>query len=122
MNRNLLIVATLLCLTACGKGSVKDDKPASDLQALVVGVKANLPERKLPNGRIYCAELARTEDDKDDCTGDLEDNVYVREQDRKRTIRDVEAWAKDQALTRNPCSWFEKFFRVERCKGGAAED
>jgi hypothetical protein len=64
---------------------------------------------------LYCVELSRTEGAQDDCAADLEDNVYLREQDRKRAIGFVERWADRERLTRNPCTWWEKLRRVDRC-------
>ena len=62
MNLKLLLVLIVLCLSGCGTHSVKDDSPASDLDVLVLNVRADGAKVLLPNGRDYCAELARTAD------------------------------------------------------------
>lgn len=107
MNLKLLIVLIVPFLTACGVHTVRDDSPASDLDALVLGVKQELPKRTLPNGKLYCAELARTEDAQDECLGELEDHVYVREQDVNRAITFIQQAVERIRLSRNPCRWYQ---------------
>lgn len=116
MNPKLLLVLTALFLTACAGRSVKDDSPASDLDALVSSVERDLQIRRLPNGREYCAELARTEKEKDECTGDLEDALYVSNRDKERASRTLRTGVERIRLARNPCSFWEKLFRADRCK------
>lgn len=48
-----------------------------------------LPARTLPNGRQYCAELAATEGEQDDCMGELEALNLLRERDRTRALEQL---------------------------------
>jgi hypothetical protein len=84
-------------------------------------VKQNLPSRALSNGKVYCLELARTEGQQDDCAADLEDNVYLREQDRVRAIGFVDRFVERLKLSRNPCGWWERLRRAKRCAAGKAD-
>src|SRR5690606_22696473 len=116
MNPRLLIVLIALFLTACATRSVKDDAPASDLDALVANVAKTTRPTLLPNGRDYCAELAASEDDQDECMGDLEDALYNANQKAARTRMTVERFVAREHLRRNPCSWWERLFRRDRCE------
>ena len=116
MNLKLLIVLTAAFLTACAPHSVKDDSPASDLDVLVANVTKTTQPTLLPNGREYCAELAVDEDAQDDCMGDLEDALYAANRKAERTLRTVTDYAARERLRRNPCSWWEKLIRRDRCE------
>lgn len=116
MNLKLLIVLTAVCLTACAPRSVKDDSPASDLDVLVANVAKTTRPTLLPNGKEYCAELAMTEDAQDDCLGDLEDGLFNANRNAERTLRTVSDYATRERLRRNPCSWWERVTRRDRCK------
>ena len=107
MNLKLLLVLTALSLTACGTHSVRDDLPASDLDALVTSVGRDLQPRLLPNGKEYCAELARTEKQKDDCTGDLEDGLYASNRDKARGMATLRVGVERIKLSRAPCRLFD---------------
>jgi len=115
MNLKLLIVPCVLFLTACGPRIVKDDAPASDLDALVANVRKTTNPTLLPNGKEYCAELARNEDDQDDCTGDLEDALFNSNRDKGQTRQTVEKFAAGERLRRNPCNALQRAF-LRRCK------
>lgn len=116
MNLKLLLVLCCLSLTACVPRTVKDDSPASDLDVLVANVGKTTRPTLLPNGREYCAELAATEDEQDDCTGDLEDALFNANRNGERTLRTVTDYATRERLRRNPCSWWERLVRRDRCK------
>lgn len=115
MNLKLLIVLLAVFLTACSMRSVKDDSPASDLDALVANVAKTTRPTLLPNGKEYCAESATTEDAQDDCAGDLEDALYNANRNGERTLTTVERYAARERLRRNPCSWWERLTRRDRC-------
>lgn len=115
MNPKLLFVLPVLFLTACGPRIVKDDAPASDLDALVANVSKTSAPTLLPNGKEYCAELARTEDEQDECMGDLEDALYNSNRKGERTLATVEKFATRERLRRNPCNLVERMF-LARCK------
>lgn len=107
MNLKLLCVLIVLCLPACGTPSVRDDSPESDLTALVTSVKRDLQRRVLPNGKEYCAELAKTEDAQDDCMGDLEDVVYLSNRDKDRAANTLTKGMERIKLSRQPCGFFD---------------
>ena len=97
---------------------MQDDKPESDLTAIVSGVKATLKPRLLSNGRLYCAELARTEDEQDECMGDLEDTLFKSESDKARAVDLVSKHVTTQRVVRRQCKWYQaKITRREWCKG-----
>ena len=116
MNLKLLPVLCVLCLTACGTRLVKDDSPASDLDVLGANVSKDGKRVILPNGKEYCFELSRNEDEQDDCTGDLEDALFNANERGERQVKIVERFAARERLRRNPCSFWEKLRRVDRCR------
>lgn len=107
MNHKSLIVLLAMCLTACATPSVRDESPASDLDALVSSVGRDLRPTKLPNGREYCAELARTERDKDECTGDLEDALFTANMDKGRALQTLRKAVERLRLARAPCRFYQ---------------
>lgn len=115
MNLKLLLALCVLSLTACATRTVKDDSPASDLDVLVANVAKTTRPTLLPNGKEYCAELAKTEDDQDDCMGDLEDALYNSNRNGERTKQTVDNFAARERLRRNPCNWFQRAF-LSRCR------
>lgn len=116
MNRLLLIALIVLFLPACGQHSVRDDSPASDLDALVTTVKEDLKMRLLPNGKEYCGELATTEEEQDECIGDLEDVAWKSNRDKVRAAHSLERGVQRIKLSRNPCRWYELRCRREARK------
>ncbi len=116
MNLKLLLVLCVLFLSACGTHTVKDASPASDLDVLVANVAKTTRPTLLPNGKEYCAELAATEDAQDDCTGDLEDALYNSNRNGQRTKQTVDNFVARERLRRNPCAWWERVVRRDRCK------
>ena len=107
MNRKLLLVLIVLFLTACGTRTVRDDSPASDLDALEVSVSGDLKPRTLPNGKEFCAELARTEQAQDECLGDLEDVVYTSNRDKERALGRLQRGFEWIRWRLNPCRWYQ---------------
>ena len=107
MNRLLLLALMLLCLQACAIRSIKDDSPASDLTALETSVSQDLQPRLLPNGLEYCAELAQTERVKDECTGDLEDGLFLSNRDKARALSTLHKGLERLRLARQPCGLFD---------------
>lgn len=107
MNLKLLIVLSALFLTACAGHTVRDDSPASDLDALVSSVGRDLKTRTLPNGKEYCAELAKTEDAQDECTGDLEDGFWAGNRDKERAMATLRTGVERIKLALSPCRWFQ---------------
>ncbi len=116
MNRRLLFALIVLSLTACGRHSVRDDSPASDLDALVSSVERDLWIRRLPNGKEYCAELSRTRKELDECAGDLEDTLFLANRDKERARTTLRTGIERLKLARNPCSAWERVFRADRCQ------
>lgn len=107
MNLRLLLVLIVLFLSACGTRTVRDDSPASDLDALVSSVSRDLQPRLLPNGKEYCAELATTERAQDECMGDLEDVVFVSNRDKERGLGTLRTGVERLKLARAPCRVFD---------------
>lgn len=116
MNLKWLLVLTVLCLSACATPSNRDAATASDLDALVSSVSRDLRPRLLPNGKEYCAELARTEREQDACMGDLEDTVFSSNRDKERAKATLEKGVKRIKLARSPCGWWGRTFNRERCR------
>lgn len=116
MNLRLLLVLTALCLTGCGTASVRDDSPASDLDVLVTSVNRDLRTTLLPNGKEYCAELAKTERAQDECMGDLEDALFTSNRDKLRASHTLATGAKRIEQARNPCGFWAKLTNRERCR------
>ncbi len=114
MNLKLLPVLLLLCLAACGTHTVRDDSPASDLDVLVANVRKTTAPTLLPNGKEYCAELARTDDEQDDCLGDLEDALYNSNRKGERTLQTVTKFSERERQRRNPCGALRRMFST-RC-------
>ena len=115
--KTLSCVAALLTLliSGCGTHSVKDDSPASDLDALVTSVRSNAKPVLLPNGKEYCAEEAATEAEQVDCLGDLEDGLYNANKKLHRSFEIVEKGADRIRLSRNPCGVFKRLFNPRDC-------
>lgn len=113
MNLKLLFVMTALCLLVGCVHSVRDDSPASDLDALVSGVSRDLRTRTLPNGKEYCAELAKTEDQQDQCLGDLEDGFFQSNRDKERALKTLRTGVQRIKLSRTPCRWYQLGCRRE---------
>lgn len=108
------IALIVLSLAACATPSARDASPSSDLQALVQTVERQLPNRTLPNGRQYCAELAATEGEQDECMGDLEALNLLRVRDRERALQQLRGGANRIKATRVTCGWWQYRCRVER--------
>lgn len=116
MNLKLLCVIPLLFLQVGCARFVKDASPASDLDVLIANVTKDGKPVLLPNAKEYCAELARTEQQQDECMGDLEDALYNANRRGERQIETVRKFVARERLRRNPCSVWERMFRVDRCR------
>jgi len=116
MNLKLLPVLIVLCLPACATHTVKDDSPASDVDALVANVRKTTAPTLLPNGKEYCLEDADTEDEQDACAGDLEDAVYIGNRKGEQTRKTVEDFARAERLRRNPCGFWKRTFQPASCR------
>lgn len=116
MNPKLPLVMLLLCLPVGCARFVKDDSPASDLDVLIANVRKDSNAVLLPNGQEYCAELSRTEQEQDECMGDLEDALFNSNRRSARQVVTVEKFVAREKLRRNPCKLWERMFRVDRCK------
>ena len=114
MTLKLVPALIALSLAACATPSARDDSPSSDLDALVQTVERQLPNRTLPNGRQYCAELAATEGEQDECMGDLEALNLLRVRDRERALQQLRGGANRIKATRVTCGWWQYRCRVDR--------
>lgn len=70
----------------------------------------------LPNGKDYCAELARTDADKDECTGDLEDGLFSANKIILNLVWQAVQFTERQRLVRDPCNLAERIFTPDRCR------
>lgn len=107
MTKLLLAGLLALSLTACASHSTRGDSPVSDLSALRQAVSGDLEPRQLPNGLEYCAELATTEKQQDECLGQLEDALFLSNGDKARAIWLIDRFIERTKIVRNPCSWYE---------------
>lgn len=114
MNLRLVLVVLALCLTVGCARSVRDDSPASDLDALELSVGKDLQRRLLPNGKEYCAELAKTEDQQDACLGDLEDALYQSNRDKDRARNTLRRGLERLRQARQPCGLFDRQCRLRK--------
>jgi len=112
MSLRLLTVLIVLFLSACATTSTRGDSPASDLDALEANVNRDLRMTLLPNGKQYCAELATTEREQDECMGDLEDALFNSNRDKQSARQTLGKGIKRLKLARDPCRWWE--FRCKR--------
>lgn len=87
---------------------------------LEANVRKTTTRTKLPNGKEYCAELARTEDEQDDCMGDLEDALFTSNNKLGRTLNTVVEFIHDERNRRRPCGFFARIFQRERCAKNSA--
>lgn len=115
MNRLLVIGLLSLFLAACGTQPVRVASPASDLDVLEASVQAELKARKLSNGRIYCLELAATNDARDDCSLELEDTLYLSEGDKVSAMQVLHKGIQRVKLRLNPCGFWKSLFKRSEC-------
>ena len=115
MNLKLLLVLLVLSLPACAVHTMRADSHASDLDVLEANVKRAGAPVLLPNGKEFCAELARTQDDLDDCAGFLEDGLYESNRRAESLVGIVVRFIRRERLRRDPCSWWERLTRDARC-------
>jgi len=52
-------------------------------------------------------EDARTEEEQDDCAGDLEDGFFLAEQDKARGLSLLDNAIERLRLARNPCKFYQ---------------
>jgi hypothetical protein len=81
--------------------------PTTDLDALESNARNDLAPRKLPNGKLYCMELARTERAQDSCGGDLEDTLLASETDKAVGLSNLRRGIERIRLSLNPCRWYD---------------
>ena len=116
MSLRLLAVLIALSLSACATHTVKDDAPASDLDAYQANVTRHSTPTRLPNGKSYCLEDAATEDAQDTCAGHLEDALFVANT-KVQTLRTMaEKFVARLKLARNPCGFWKRTFKPDECR------
>lgn len=109
-NRKTLAFALapmLLFLQGCVTPSSKGGSHESALTALRANVNRDLQTRKLPNGKEYCAELARTQKEQDACTGDLEDGFYLSNRDKERARKILNEGINRLINVDRACKWWQ---------------
>lgn len=76
-----------------------------------------LAPRPLANGKLYCAEFARTEDEQDTCMGDLEDAFFQSEADKKNGLTFFNSYLNILEKSRTKCGFWQRHFtKREVCK------
>lgn len=63
--------------------------------------------RKLPNGKLYCMEAAKSEKTQDSCGGDLEDALLGSEVDKWVGLANLSKGIERIRLSINPCGFFD---------------
>lgn len=122
MNLKPATALIALFLAACATHSGPVALPPSELDSLAQTVERQLPNRTLPNGRQYCAELAETEGEQDECLADLEALNLLRAGDRERAIGQLRRAVNRLKGARMVCRWWEFSCQAERRRlraGGA---
>lgn len=109
--KSLIVMLVLFLLVGCvhsrSAGSRGSEQPRPDFDALVSNAKADLAPRTLPNGKLYCAELARAELAQDKCAGDLEDTLLASETDKAVGLANLVLGIERIRAALDPCRWFE---------------
>ncbi len=67
-------------------------------------------------------EDSKTDDEQDDCGGDLEDGLFNANRKGECSFQTVQNFIKREKLRRNPCSLFEKLRGADRCKIEVEDD
>lgn len=112
MNLRLLPVILAACLLAACAHSNNAVSHGSgsrqiDFDALASNAKQDLAPRTLPNGKLYCMELARTEKSQDSCGGDLEDTLLGSETDKAVGLANLLKGIERIRLSINPCRFWQ---------------
>lgn len=97
----------LLFLQGCSTLSSSEGSQESALAALRANVNRDLQTRKLPNGKEYCAELAKTQKAQDSCTGDLEDGFYLSNRDKERARKTLNDGINRLINVDRACKWWQ---------------
>ena len=114
-----LVIAALFLTVGCAHSrsvaSSGKDSPVSDLDALASNAKKDLAPRHLTNGKLYCMEDAKTEVQQDRCGGNLEDLALASETDKEVGLANLLKGLERIKLRLNPCGWFGRTFKLDRC-------
>ena len=123
--RPLLAILVLFLLAGCAHsnsaGLRGKESVATDLDALVSNAKRDLAPRTLPNGKLHCMELSKTEKNQDLCGGDLEDTLLDSETDKEIGLANVAKAVDRIKLSINPCGFFSRLFRRSACRVDPSE-
>lgn len=113
----ILLLASLalaLFLSGCVTSPARGVSHASDLDVLVLGVKAMLAPRE-PAGTVKLAEDAENVEQAWGLLLDLEEVDWLHEQDKLRTIDFVMKGVERIKESRRPCSTVDKLFNLREC-------
>lgn len=83
---------------------------------MVANLEREAAPRAYSSGKSYCVEDALTGRDMERCALEGEDLKFLLEGDKQRMLNTAKKAAKRLELVRNPCRWYEKLFRVDRCR------
>lgn len=87
----------------------------NDLKALWANAEENLAPRTLPNGKLHCAELSKTDLQRDNCLGDLEDLVTDSETDKKVALKTLRHDLTQVWTALYGCGFWRRLFRPAQC-------
>lgn len=101
----LLLMLISLSLTACSSSPARVENHASDLEVLKLGVET-LSEPRQPAGDIQRLEDAKTSGQAFRYAMDLEDALYLSNEDKARTARFVQKATAAIIASRDPSCHF----------------
>lgn len=114
--KSFVIGALFLSLTACVGAPTRDDLQGNALRAMVDSLRRDAEPRHYPSGKDYCVEEAYSGKDMEDCALAGEDLNFLNTQDKARMLRTAERAVKRVELAVDPCSWWERITRADRCR------
>jgi hypothetical protein len=83
---------------------------------MVGSLERDARPRHYDSGKDYCVEEAMTGKQMEICAVQGEDLKFLLEGDKQRMLDTAKKAAHRLELSRNPCNWMEKLFRVDRCR------
>ena len=84
----------------------RNASPTTDLHVLESNARQDLAPRTLPNGKLYCAELSKSEKLQDGCVGDLEDTLLASETDKEVGLANLSKGIQRIRNSINPCPFW----------------
>lgn len=106
------------CVSSLGRNDLPvSDLPASELDELATQLSRLAKKRRLSNGKVYCVEDSKSNEDLESCAIDLERTLWYSEMvDKPAIVELVERYVKRAKLARKPCTMVERLLRRDRCR------